>query len=58
MNNFMIFFASIVIFSFDSCLTQEVEKTIKKYCDTSLSAQKVKELEKCEDDVPEEVFVI
>jgi hypothetical protein len=54
----MIFFASIVIFSFDSCLTQEVEKTMKKYCDTSLSAQKVKELEKCEDDVPEEVFVI
>jgi hypothetical protein len=53
----MVLFASIVIFSSHSYLSQEVEKTMKKYCDTSLSDEKIKELEKCESDAPEEVCV-
>jgi hypothetical protein len=57
MNNFALF-ASIVIFFSHSCLSEEVEKFMERYCDTSLPDEKIKALEKCEGDIPEEVCVI
>jgi hypothetical protein len=44
-----------MVFAFYYSSAQSYEEYRKKYCDPSLSVQKIKELENCETTPPEEV---
>ncbi len=57
MNIFLVLFVSFVVFAFNSSSAQNPEDFFKKYCDPSLTDEKIKELENCDRGSPEEVYV-
>jgi hypothetical protein len=46
-----------VVFAFNSSSAQNLEDFLKKYCDPSLTDEKIKELENCNMGCPEEVYI-
>jgi hypothetical protein len=57
MNIFLVLFVSFVVFAFNSSSAQNSEDSLKKYCDPSLTDEKIKELENCSMGSPEEVYI-
>jgi hypothetical protein len=57
MNIFLVLFVSFVVFAFNSSLAQNLEVFLKKFCDPSLTDEKIKELENCSMGSPEEVYI-
>jgi hypothetical protein len=57
MNIFLVLFVSFVVFAFNSSSAQNLEDFLKKYCNSSLTDEKIKELENCLMSSPEEVYV-
>ncbi len=55
MKIFLLLLVSFMVFAFYYSSAQSYEEYRKKYCDPSLSVQKIKELENCETTPPEEV---
>ncbi len=55
MKIFLFLFVSLMTYAFYYSSAQSYEEITKKYCDPSLSVEKVKELENCDNKVPEEV---
>jgi hypothetical protein len=57
MNIFLVLFVSFVVFAFNSSSAQNLEDFLKKYCNSSLTDEKIKELENCDMSSSKEVYI-